>query len=137
MGTQVKRIAAVVLLLIGPPVIGVMTANDTGQQPSSSPAPIATLLEEQPVGEQVTVAGTVKNNPTNYTADSGNRYQQFHISDGSGELLVFCNTRDGRTGVDAGDRVRVTGTFKEFHGTLEVYTSCSAVEQTDSAVTTR
>lgn len=138
MDWPMKRGVAAVLLLIGPLLIGAVTAEQHGQQADDREAtPIATLLEEEPVGEQVTVVGTVTSSPENYTAQSGNRYQQFHVSDGSGELLVFCSTANGRTRVGVDDRVRVTGTFKEFHGTLEVSTSCAAVEPVDAAVTTR
>jgi RecG-like helicase len=138
MGRSMMQAAVVALLLVGPLVIGAVTADAAGKQgDGGSPMPIATVLDERPVGEQVTVVGAVRDTPENYTAESGNRYQQFHISDGGGELLVFCSTADGRTAVGVGDRVRVTGTFKEFHGTLEVYTSCSAIERIESAVTTR
>lgn len=138
MDRPVKQAVAVLLLLAGPPVIGMVTADQAADVGGADPStPIATLLEKQPVGEDVDVTGTVTSQLENYTARSGNRYQQFRISDGSGEILVFCSTRNGRTDVAVDDRVRVTGTFKEFHGTLEIYTSCTAVEPVGSSVTTR
>lgn len=119
---------AVILLLVAPLLIGAATAEMQEDTQQDQVIQIGTLLEDRPIGEQVTVTGTVRSPPEDYTAESGNTYQQFRIGDGTGDILVFCSTAAGRTTVARGDTVRVTGTFKEFYGTLELFTSCTDIE---------
>ncbi|MFB6076818.1 MAG: hypothetical protein ABEK12_01660, partial [Candidatus Nanohaloarchaea archaeon] len=64
-----------------------------------------------------------------YVSDANDTYQQFYISNGGRELLVFCSTADGRINVSTSATVRVRGTFKEFQGTPEIYTRCGAIER--------
>ncbi len=128
MDQTVKRGFVVLFLLLGPVVIGAVLAVPGNNQQQPRFSDIGTVLEEDPVGEQVMVVGTVVTTPDDYTADSGNTYQQFTISDESGEIRVFCSTAEGRVRAAPDDRVRVTGTFKEFHGTREITTACAAIE---------
>lgn len=128
--TRAKIVQAVVVavLVISPLLIGAGTAQERGNtQDVVQFTTIDALLAERPVGRHVTVTGTVTISPENYTAESGNTYQEFRISDGTGDIKVFCNTRDGRVSVDQGEDVTVKGTFKEFYGTPEIYAACAAV----------
>lgn len=121
------RAAVVTMLLTSPLVIGMETAQKRGNTEREQFSTVDALLEEQPVGEGVAVTGTVTTPVENYTAESGNVYQEFRISDGTGELNVFCNTEKGRTRISQDETVTVSGTFKDFYGTFEIYAACADI----------
>lgn len=131
MAESVARIIAVFVLLVGPVVIGAATGGSYGELVGGAftdTHSIGTLLKTEPVGEEVSIKGRITRVKPDYVSGSGNTYQQFYVSDGTGELLVFCSTKDGRTTVEQGDRVKMVGTFKDFYGTLELYTVCTHIE---------
>lgn len=133
MDQVVTRVGLVVLLLIGPLVIGVVLSGqpagtvNAGPDGQIQPSTVHTLLEDQPEGETVRITGRVTQVLQDHVSQQNHTYQQFYVADDTGEILVFCGTGQGRVHVQQGDAVDVRGTFKVFYGTPEVYTQCRQV----------
>lgn len=115
-----KRSAAATLLMLA--VLGTGFALDEVRNPDVYT--VTDLLMELPTGEDVTVRGEVVTVQEEYTAESGNAFQRFYITDGDAEVLVFCDTRRGRIPVTEGDRVTVHARFTRFDRTYELSTVC-------------
>ena len=88
---------------------------------------VSELMDHMPLGEHVTVPGTVSHLAEDHVSSSGHTYQQFFISDGSSEVKVFCSTEPSRADIEMGDEVAVTGKFQKYYDTLEIYADCSSV----------
>lgn len=116
----VNRFAAATLLMLA--VLGAGFAVHDIRNPDVYT--VSTLLQDLPTGEDVTVAGSVAAVEEDYTAESGNVFQRFYITDGKKEVLVFCDTGRGRTPVAAGDQVTVHARFTRFDRTYELTTMC-------------
>lgn len=122
----VKRFAAAATLIVGSIALGLAAGGLPDIDPGPARYSVTGLLEARPIGEEVLVRGNVSRVLDDYVSDSGNRYHQFMLSDGTGEVKVFCRAA-GNLSVEAGAEVRVQGTFKQFYGTDEIYTGCGAV----------
>lgn len=116
----VNRFAAATLLMLA--VLGTGFALDTVRNPDVYT--VSHLLQDLPTGEDVTVEGTVSAVEEDYTAESGNVFQRFYITDGEKEVLVFCDTGRGRIPVAEGDRVTVHARFTWFDRAYELTTTC-------------
>ncbi|MDY6769966.1 MAG: hypothetical protein SVU88_03265 [Candidatus Nanohaloarchaea archaeon] len=126
----VRRAALAAGLLLGTVAVGV-AAGGVPELGAGGGAirnyTVTELLEDRPLQQRVRVTGNVSRVLEDYTADSGNVYQQFYIDDGTGTVKVFCGTGGGRVNLSAGDRVRVAGRFQKYYGEYEVYTACHRV----------
>lgn len=127
-----QQIAVVLVLVAGTVLIAdALSDRDTSDvdnaQDAAKQYTVSELVLERPIGERIRTTGTVSRIEEDHVSKAGNRYQQFYISDGERELLVFCSTDDGRVNVSNGTPVQVVGKFTEFHGTDEITAPCTAV----------
>lgn len=88
---------------------------------------ITELLDDMPLDQYVSLSGTVSRMADDFTSDKGYEYQQFYISDGQGEVKVFCSKYRGSADVREGDRVFLSGKFQKYYQTLEIYTECPSI----------
>ena len=89
---------------------------------------ISQILQELPLDKTVSVQGTVSRILSDYTSKKGYQYQQFYITDGSKDLMVFCSKYKGPADVRKNDNVTVTGKFQKYSSTYEIYGECADVE---------
>lgn len=90
---------------------------------------VSSLLSKKPLNQIVTVTGSVLNTPKDYTAKTGNVFQQFYITDGSKQIKVFCS-KDTELKLTKNDGVEVTGKFILFGNEYEVADLlCSAINK--------
>lgn len=137
---ETKRFLAIEALVVGTLFLAFLVGNNLvklQEELSNSEAEnytVKELLNERPLGRDVVVWGNFARQLEDYRSQSGNLYQQFYISSGDSEVLVFCNTEGGRfntSKLEEGDEVKATGEFKEHYGQLEIYTYCSSVSVGD------
>ncbi len=88
---------------------------------------ITRLIEDMPLGKDVSLSGTVSRVADDFTSDSGHEYQQFYVSDGQSEVKVFCSKHHGTADVRGGDRVFLLGRFQKYYNIPEISTGCSDV----------
>lgn len=105
------------------------TLSVTGSVTEAARYSVDWLMTERPIGETVMVDGRVVQVQEDHVSSAGNVYQRFTLADpdGTSAILVFCSTDQGRTTVSPGDAVTVTGTFKKYYDTYEIYMMCSDV----------
>ena len=89
---------------------------------------VSAMLENPPLDQNVDVEGTVSRVMQDYVSKKGYQYQQFYISDGLKELMVFCSKYRGSADVQKGDNVSVVGKFQKYSNKYEIYTDCTNVE---------
>lgn len=124
---DLRRVAAAGALLAAMLAVALLGSGGSGGGGDPTAYTVTALMDERPLDSRVVVTANVSRVRPDYEADSGNVYQQFDVSDGNSRVLVFCSTRAGRVNVSRGDTVRVDGTFQEFYGTDEIYTSCRSI----------
>lgn len=126
---QVKRFAFATILVVGTLALG-FAATDTlrGDGPHAYDT-VEQLMQDLPTEQRVTLTANVSQVLEDHESDSGNVYQQFYITNGEAEVLVFCGTFDGRINVSVGDMVRVGGEFQKFYDTYEIYTECGRIDR--------
>ena len=105
-------------------------AEDVVEQPS-----LVVINETNPVGftvsdvlakpgmfDVVTLKVNVTEMLDDYVSSSGKSYQQFYISDGTAELLVFneFGPSRGRLWVGEGGSICITGKITEWNGKIEL-----------------
>ena len=95
--------------------------------PSLEFSNVTELIDRMPIGEYVSLSGTVSLVEDDYTSQSGHEYQQFFITDGSREVKVFCSRRAASLDISPGDEVFLTGKLQKYYETLEIYTDCPNV----------
>lgn len=134
---ELKRIGAVSALVFGALLIGFAASGspvggfasagfDTG---GSRNYTVTGLLQQKPLERNVEVEANVSRVLADYVSEAGNTFQQFYVTDGNRELKIFCSTSSGRTQLEEGDRVEVSGEFQEFYGEYEIYTRCGSVRK--------
>jgi inner membrane protein len=139
---ELHRFAWVALLMVGVLAVSAIGGNMTGYSTGNSEnsefmadAPgygeftVSDLLEQAPVDQYVSVTGNVSEILEDYVSKKGYSYQQFYISDGSEEILVFCSTYKGSADVSKGDTVSVSGKFQKYYNKYEIYLYCSDVQK--------
>jgi len=89
---------------------------------------VTQLFQDMPLDKTVSVQGTVSKTLSDYTSKKGYQYQQFYITDGSKELMVFCSKYRGSVDVQKGDNISVTGKFQKYSSKYEIYAECMNVE---------
>ena len=92
---------------------------------------VSELLDKLPLGQYVSVSGTVSRVEGDYTSKKGYEYQAFFMSDGSGEVKVFCSKYRGPADVSQGDQVSLKGVFQEYYQEYEIYLYCSDIGKRD------
>lgn len=98
-----------------------------GLYPTLEYGNVSELLEDMPLDRYVSLSGTVSRVESDYTSKKGYEYQQFFVSDGQGEVKVFCSKYRGSVDVSEGDEVFLSGKFQKYYQTLEIYTECPSV----------
>ena len=134
---EVKRFAALAVLIWGTVFIAMAAGGDLPAMLPAGEAEIATLIETNPDGQRVTVIGTIMEVQKDYVSDKGNTYQRAIIDDGTGEILLFCSTYTGRKALSAGQQVSVTGTYQLFYDTPEIFAECSDIEVAENVTETQ
>lgn len=122
------RFGLAATLLVGTLLLGFAGQELRKTSASGGYDSVAALMEALPTGSQVHVTADVSEVMEDYTSDAGNTYQQFYVTNGDEEVLVFCGTFSGRTNVSAGDTVRVSGEFQKFYDKYEIYTECNSIQ---------
>ncbi len=89
---------------------------------------VSELLDRMPLGNRVSLSGTVSLLEEDYISKKGYEYQQFFITDGSTEVKVFCSKRGGGVEISQGDKVFLSGKLQKYYDTLEIYTDCSNID---------
>ena len=89
---------------------------------------VSGLLEELPVNKYVSVSGRVSRILNDYISKKGYEYQQFYITDGEEEIMVFCSKYKGSIEISKGDEVVVCGKFQKYYNKFEIYTECKNIK---------
>ncbi|MDY6776543.1 MAG: hypothetical protein SVQ76_00390 [Candidatus Nanohaloarchaea archaeon] len=129
---ELKRFGAASALVFGALLIGFAAGGFPslgGGGGAPSRYTVTGLMQDLPLKQEVVVEGNVSEVLDDYVSESNSTYQRFYITDGGREVVVFCSTFDGRVQVSRNDSVRVSGTFKEYYGQYEIYTSCRSVRK--------
>ncbi len=121
---ELTRFAAATVLLVGTLLLGFAGQEVEQRASRTTYDSVQGLMQELPVQQQVRVTATVTAVDEDYEADSGAVYQQFYVSNGDREVLVFCDTDSGRAAVAVNDTVTVVGTFKQYYEQYEIFTDC-------------
>lgn len=124
----VTRSGAAAGLMLAVLLLGFAVQGPGGTGGGGTYGTVPALLDAYPTGERVGLTANVSRVADDYVSEAGNTYQQVYVTTGGRELLVFCSTGDGRVDASPGDTVTVRGTFKEFHGTPEIYTDCARID---------
>jgi len=89
---------------------------------------VSELMKELPVNKYVSVSGRVSRILNDYVSKKGYEYQQFYITDGEQEIMVFCSKYKGSIEISKGDEVFVNGRFQKYYNKYEIYTECKNIK---------
>jgi inner membrane protein len=134
-GKEMLRFLFITILILGVLLVSYIGGSISGHNPSPVLQPqdysdytVSELMNQLPVDQYVSVSGTVSKIESDYTSKKGYEYQTFFISDGSGEVKIFCSKYRGSTPIKKGDEVSLRGKFQKYYGTYEIYLHCSDIE---------
>ncbi|NIO22901.1 MAG: hypothetical protein GTN38_02640 [Candidatus Aenigmarchaeota archaeon] len=112
-------------------VTAVSLSGMTGRMVSgdSRPFSVSEVYEHSLLGDYVYVKGEIIEVSEDHVSDKGFHYQQFVISDGEEEILIFCSVKYGRTEVKEGNQIVFDGEFRKYYNTYEISGFCSEIRK--------
>jgi hypothetical protein len=139
MDQEMFRFVWMSALVVGTLVIASIGGNITGYSVQNSEFltttsdyskySVSELMQQLPVDRYVSVEGEVGEILSDYYSKKGYEYQQFYLTDGSEDVLIFCSKYKGEFDVKKDDKLVINGKFQKYYNTYEIYLYCSDIEK--------